>query len=394
MEDCRPSRAWLRGCLKQISKVEWYPLLIAAIAIASLLFVSIITFTIPRITLVNIDTLLAEPAELDLLFPSKDFADFDNASRLCGEIALNLGVPSISPFTDNSHNLSDYSMGDDLNCSFPVSLLHFDCYHWWARGSDGLEIGALFNQHDRLVQLRIFPAESNSPLWEAYSMDEEDLASASVTIALALGLPSGLVSDTEVVSQGTFTSLVTGSTTVIHEVTARSNLGNLEVHGANEVKLLFKNRKAYRVDAFCFYECPEPKLISESTAMQVAIDYSQEQLYDRFGNLSVSSGPSVKGLVFDQENLTIAYLISFGFYAETYWWFLWQGSARITVDAQTGDPISMLSGIVHVDRRFIDDSNGSVGLLQLSVAVAATSSTVVFLAYVILKRKKDFKKSA
>ena len=294
-------------------------------------------------------------SNLTLLYPSTGLATYDKAEALCGLVASGLRLSPLVPFADNSHNLSNYSQGDDRNASIPFSYW-YECYHWWGLSSDGTRVGALYNKDDKLVEIKAWQPLRTSYVnvgvpynntygtkrieWVAAignwsATNEDDFVNVAKSLASSLGIPPELISDVSPNLVSASTIVESGQVIVTTDVTLSSRIGGISVSGANSIEVTFTDLNVSYIDMFSFYSSPGFTVISKAKAIADAKDFISSALTS--SNVTILGGPWFEGHVLDQDNLVIACILTATIGLSDW---PYPVGAQVLLDAQTGFGIS------------------------------------------------------
>ena len=294
-------------------------------------------------------------ANLTLLYPSTSVATYNKSQALCGLVASGLRLSQLVPFADNSHNLSNYSRGDDRNVSIPFPPYWYECYHWWGLSCDGTRVGALYNKDDRLVEIKAWQPSRTSYVnvgvphngsygtkrieWVAAignwsATNEDDFVNVAKSLASSLGIPPELISDAKS-EVSTLTDVESGQVTVFTDVTLSSRIGGVSVSGANSIEVTFTDLNVSSIDMFSFYGSSGLTVISKAKAIADAKDFLSSALSSL--NVTILGGPWLEGHGLDQDNLVIVCIleVTIGLSDWSY-----PVGAEVLLDAQTGSGIS------------------------------------------------------
>jgi DNA-binding transcriptional ArsR family regulator len=296
------------------------------------------------------------PANLTLLYPSTNMATYDKSEALCGLVASGLRLSPLVPFADNSHNLSNYSQGDDRNASIPFSPYWYECYHWWGLSSDGTRVGALYNKDDRLVEIKAWQPWRTSYVnvgvpynntygtkridWVAAignwsATNEDDFVNVAKSLTSSLGIPLELVSDVSQNLVSASTIVESGQVIVTTDVTLSSRIGGFSVSGANSIVVRFTDLNVSSIDMFSFYGSPGFTVISKAEAIADAKDFISSALTS--SNVTILGGPWFEGHGLDQDSLVIVCILTATIGLSDW---PYPVGAGVLLDAQTGSGIS------------------------------------------------------
>lgn len=283
-------------------------------------------------------------SNLSLVYPDSTLANFQNASSLCGMIARGLGTSQLIPSSTNSHNLPNAS--DEAGWSNPAwsTVYSYPCYNWWGWGSNGLTIGALYNKWDQLVEVKVSPASYS---WVSNSTSAQDILFAARTLAHSIGIPDAAITNKTIIYDGNGTNAMTGQVTDFQQVLLSSPVGGLHVDGANCLYVHFENTNIWKIDLSCFYSAPPIQTVPKAAAVSAAAALLQRE-FNKTGNLSIISGPSVRGLVLDQDSMTVAYSVYAYLVPDTSHPEV-QGGAEVLVNVETGVALSYYSAIYDIN---------------------------------------------
>ena len=302
--------------------------------------------------------LVAPSSDVNLtaLYPSASAATYYGAGDLLNFIASGLNLSPLVPFADNSHNLSNYSRDDFGNISVPFSPFWYECYHWWGTSSDGTRIGALYNKDDRLVEIRARQQwytsyVSTGPSYNGTSVlkrvdwipaignwsatNDDDITNVAKSLAYSLGITAELVSDVRQREISEMTIVESGQVIVSTDVTLSSQLGGLDVSGANNVVVRFTDLNVSSINLFPFYDSPTLAPILESEAITHAEDFISSELARL--NVTVLFGPRFVGYGLDQVTLKVVSILEATI--QTSDWPYSDG-IQVLLDSQTGLGIS------------------------------------------------------
>lgn len=324
-------------------------------------------------------------ANLALLYPSTSIAAYDQSEALCGLVASGLGVGPLIPFTDNSHDLSNYSRGDETNVSVPFSPYWFETYHWWGLSSDGTRVGALYNKDDRLVEIKAWQPlrqgyinvgqshngtyNTQAVYWVAAignwrAANEDDFANVAKSLASSLGIPPELVSDVDQYRYEVWTS--TTDETGITDITLSSRIEGVSVSGANSIVVRFTGLNVSSIDTFGFYGSSSLTVISKAEAIADAKDFIGSTLSSL--NVTIQGGPWFEGHGLDQDNLVVACILEATITLSSW---SYPVGAEVLVDAQTGAGISyrLYAGMPDI----VHPPTGGLARLPVAGMIAAAS---------------------
>ena len=281
-------------------------------------------------------------ANLEFLFPSPDMASYDDAQNLGNFFASGLRLSCLVPFADNSHNLSNYLQGDDMNTSVPFSPYWYDCYHWWGASAEGIWIGSLYNKNDSLVEVKVrqpsngaegMGEKSSIGNWSAES--EDDFIATAEALASSIGVSSQLAPYAREELISTSTDVYSGQVTVITAVTLSDRIEDLSVSGANSIIVTFIGLDVWSIDLFCFYDSPGLTAISDKAAINGARDFIGSSMAS--ANVTILGGPWFEGYGLDQDSLTVVCILTATISMSGWPYPL---GIEVLVDAQTGSGVS------------------------------------------------------
>jgi DNA-binding MarR family transcriptional regulator len=282
-------------------------------------------------------------------------ATYNKSQALCGLVASGLRLSQLVPFADNSHNLSNYSRGDDRNVSIPFPPYWYECYHWWGLSCDGTRVGALYNKDDRLVEIKAWQPSRTSYVnvgvphngsygtkrieWVAAignwsATNEDDFVNVAKSLASSLGIPPELISDVKS-EVSTLTDVESGQVIVFTDVTLSSRIGGVSVSGANSIEVTFTDLNVSSIDMFSFYGSSGLTVISKAKAIADAKDFLSSALSSL--NVTILGGPWPEGHGLDQDNLVIVCILA-ATIGSSNWSY--PVGAEVLLDAQTGSSIS------------------------------------------------------
>lgn len=297
----------------------------------------------------------SSPANLTLLYPSSSVATYDKSEALCSLVASDLRLGPLVPFADNSHDISNYSQGDDMNVSIPFSPYWYDSYHWWGLSGDGTRVGALYNKGDRLVEIKAWqPSRTSyvnmgSPYNGSYgtkrfewvasisgwsATNEDDFVNVAKSLASSLEIPPELISDVKS-EVSTLTVVESGQVIVSTDVTLSSRIGGVSVSGANSIEVTFTDLNVSSINMFSFYGSSGLTVISKAKAIAYAKDFISSALSSL--NVTILGGPWLEGLGLDQDNLVVVRILE-ATIGSSNWSY--PVGVEMLLDAQTGSGIS------------------------------------------------------
>jgi len=276
----------------------------------------------------------------NLIFPNINLSQFDNANELCNLISANLGFTDLTPFLDNSHNLSNFL--DSRNESRPFSDIYlasywYHTYHWWGKNDD-VAIGALFNQDDLLVQITINNLNFQNNNMKAVSDSKEDLRILSYDLAMLIDINITLISDIEVFHVGTRIDPDTKESTEFWKVSLSYNPSGNEIFGANHIYFDFMEEMLQNIVIYPFYEFDPINQISDDQIRE-SVRVFIESEFNGSGNLIILDEPQIrKEIFFDQEFLIPVRMVEQHIESKNV--SPWPILVIILINMDTGTPVS------------------------------------------------------
>ena len=337
---------------------------------------------------------LVAKVNLTMEYPSTDNATFDQASNLTNSFASSLGFGPLVALFNNSHSLS---AAHTENASEPFIGFSYPCYHWGGWGSDGTRIWSLYNANDTLVQVKAYQTweigyvQKTEPTgnstgftkvnwvdavggWKA--PDETSYIGTARAMASAIGIPSEMMPE-ENESVSTAYDAESGQEMSLATVTLWRPLVGHQVSGVNSLVVGFFDLNVSSVSLYPFYNATgDLTFIPEDEAVQAAEAFIMSDLADL--NVTILRTPSYYGMGFDQETMSIVYILDGGVQVSD-----WPYSAGVIVivDAQTGEGISewVIRAMPDIYRPGIS-SGPLMGVLVIVVIGSVIGGALVFLA--------------